>query len=507
MTDIRLYDDQNRAIDLIRCSVKSGHRRPILVAPCGFGKTYTASEIIKRTNESGKSCNVLLPRRELVRQFASSMIKMKAGAPGIIMAGEPYSRFRPTQLCSWDTLHARAIQRERIEVPKADVVIVDEAHLSMSPARQHILQYFEDSIVIGVTATPALGNGKGLGAYYDDLVIPTSIKELVAAGRLVQPVHYGALVDTKGLKIRGNDFIEAELSEKFDTPKLNGDTYDNWKSIAGDRQSGIFCINRAHAQHVYEVFKRRGERVVYLDGETPDEERIDILTGMQNGKYQVVVSIQVLTYGVDIPALSCIVLARPTRSIPTYLQIAGRGLRVCENAPDDCVIIDQGGIFDEIGYVDDDYQWSLDSKETVNERRERAKKENKEPKEILCNNCSHSFSGRKDCPKCGHTMIPKQEEIPYYEMELVEHKREEGKRANKSTSWEDKQRFMGEAKAYACQKGFKPGWAAWQYKEKFGVWPNDPRVKNAEPVTPSRMITGWLAHQAIRKSFREKASK
>ena len=54
----------------------------------------------------------------------------------------------------------------------------------------------------------------------------------------------------------------------------------------------------------------------------------------------------------------------------------------------------------------------------------------------------------------------------------------------------------------AQRKGYKPGWVSNQYREKYGVWPNDPRVSNAPALEPGKMLSGWLRHLRIKERSR-----
>jgi hypothetical protein len=165
----------------------------------------------------------------------------------------------------------------------------------------------------------------------------------------------------------------------------------------------------------------------------------------------------------------------------------------------EALIIDHAGAVAEHGYVDDHIPWSLDSVETVKERKTKAQKDGKEPKEITCQKCHSVFKGARRCPSCGFEMLPPTKPIPVHEADLVEIE-VEGKARNRKDSWEEKAEFMAGARAYARSKGYKPDSAKWMYKERYGVWPNDERVRNvpAGEVTPE--VKNWIRHQAIRKA-------
>lgn len=495
---------QAKAVDDLRRSLGRGCRRPLMVSPTGSGKTHIAVAIIHGATEKGKHVLFLAPRRELIYQ-ASERLTAHGIGHGVIMAGEPPSLFDRVQVASMDTLYSRGVRNERIFMPKADVVIVDEAHLSIAPTRREVIESYPDSVIVGLTATPARGDGKGLGEIYDDLVQTCTIRELTEMGFLA-PVRYFApsKPDLDGLKLnRGGDYHEKALGKRMDQPQIVGDIVHNWFRLANDKRTVVFCVTRSHSRHVCEEFLARGINADHLDGETPLEERNAILERIATGETQVLCNVFVATYGLDIPALECAVLARPTRNIALYLQTVGRILRT-HPGKSEAIVIDHSGAVDEHGFVDDYIPWSLDSTESVKERKEREQKERNEAKEITCGECGTVFKRSRRCPTCGHEVVPQGKPIPVHQADLQEVSREKSKNNRKAT-WAEKSEFYSGALGYARRKGHLPGWAAHLYKDKFGVWPNDRRVKNARPGEPNQEVLNYAKYKAIRNAKRREA--
>lgn len=459
-----LRDYQQLSVDGLRKSLSTKHKKPILVAPTGSGKTHIACAIVKGALDKGNKVLFLAPRRELIYQ-AKKRLQEHGIDSGVVMAGEPRSPYEPVQIASFDTLHARGMRNQSMLMPDADVVIVDECHLSIAATRKKIIEHYSEAVIIGLTATPARGDGKGLGEIYDDLVLSVSMKGLVEQGHLV-PARYFApsTPDLSKLKTSKGDYVVKELEERVDKPQLVGDVVDNWLKIAPDRQTVVFCLTRSHARHVFEAFEDAGVKAGYLDGDTPLDERKQVLEDISNGKIQVLVNIFVATFGWDCPVVSCVVLARPTRNITLYLQTAGRGLRTSPGKSD-CIIIDHSGAVNQHGFIDDLIPWTLDGSEDVREMKKALQKENKEPKDIVCKQCKTVFRNSRQCPVCGYQMIPKGKPIPVHKATLKE-LRKSGK-----APLPDKQKFWTECIFKASYKGLKCGAAAHMYRKEFGVWP------------------------------------
>ncbi len=494
---------QHAAVEALRHSLQAGYRRPVLVSPTGSGKTNIAAAVVRGALDKNKRVLFLAPRRELIDQACNRLLAHGI-TPGVIMAGEPRSPYQSVQVASFDTLHARGVRSERMLMPDADVLIVDEAHLSVAPTRKAIIDCYPNAVVIGLTATPARSDGTGLGAIYDHLVETVTMRELVNDGFLVPALYYApSKPDLEGLKIARGDYVIKELGKRMDQPQLVGDVVRNWFRLARERRTVVFCVTRAHSRHVCAEFKARGIVAEHLDGETPLDERKAILKRVATGATQVLCNVFVATFGLDIPALDCCVLARPTRNISTYLQTVGRVLRSCDGKTD-ALIIDHAGAVSEHGFVDDPVPWSLDGKETVKERKQQAQQERREPKEITCGDCGTVFRGARVCPNCGYEMILPGKPVPTYQANLQEVGR--GKAGmNRNSTWEDKVKFFGQLKSYCLAQGFNLGWTSHKYRERFGVWPNDPRLRAAPeiPVTPE--VAKWIKSRNIRHAKRRVA--
>jgi len=490
---MKLRDYQQKIICDVKQSIVSGNRQLLLVMQTGAGKTHVASSIIQAAADKRKRVLFIMPRRQLVYQSIEKLQEYGVNH-GVIMAGEQKFNMPLVQVASFDTLYHRAVKNQSMNMPEADLIIVDEAHACYTKARLEMLRLYPKAVVIGLTATPALANGKGMGGFYKDIVESLSMKEMVEREYLV-PMRYFApsQFDLDGIKLnKDGDYQDKALNAAVDTPKLVGDIYLNWKRIASDRTTIIFCVSRAHARHVCQEFCENGVNAEYLDGDTDTEERAAIIHRVTTGKTQVIVNIFVMTYGVDIPKLDCVVLARPTKSISNYLQMVGRGSRLSDGK-DDCIVIDHGGVVEELGFVDDEQYWSLDDKKTVKERKQEAKEDAKEAKEIKCGDCGTLFKARHTCPTCGHEMIKEGEALPVHEADLSEIKRDKTKPA-------DKERFYAMLLHHSNEKGYKRGWGDWKFREKFGHFPA--KKNGVNPIQPDGEMLRYLKYLQIKGAKR-----
>ena len=303
--------------------IATGKRRALLVAPTGAGKSVIAADVIDDYVTEGNRTLVLVHRRELVAQM-SEKLHMSGVDHGVIQAGYPTRAGAMVQVASIQTLHARAVRSSRMVMPAADLIVVDEAHHIRARSYRQIIEQYPDAILLGMTATPCRSDGRGLGNMFDCIVECPNIAELIEGGFLVPTMVYAPTQpDLKGVKIVRGDYAESQLAERMDQASLVGDIVTHWLRLAERRRTVVFATSVAHSAHLRDEFRAAGVWAEHIDGSTPVEERDAILAKLNSGAVELVCNCMVLTEGWDQPAVSCLVLARPTKSMGLYRQMVG----------------------------------------------------------------------------------------------------------------------------------------------------------------------------------------
>lgn len=487
---------QIKAIADLRASVASGHRAPVLVMPCGLGKTIVAANLILGAVNKGRKVIFLAPRRELVFQTSEKLTALGI-QHGIMMAGERPSFTADVQVASVPTLFARYFKGAEglipRELPQAELIIIDESHANMSAMTTQILAAYPKAVRIGLTATPARADGRGLGEHYDDMVLGPSVADGTDMGMLVPLRYFGAeKADLSKVRMQAGDYHKTDLGEAMNKPKLVGDVVQNWLRLCPDRLTVVHAVNRAHAKALQEEFIRAGVSAGYIDGETPTEERHQIFASMVGGVMRVLCSVEVVSIGWDMPPASCGIIARPTKSIARYLQMVGRIMRI-HPSKTDAYLIDHAGAVDELGFADDPQPWSLDGKQKIQDRKA---VEKKEPKPIECRQCHRVFRPAKICPGCGHDMSGiASKAIEAHQADLHEIDRKTRAAAPKKYTMDDKQRWWSGFLFLAQQRGKSISLARALYRARFGVWP---RGLIDRPLPPSLEVASWEHSRRIR---------
>jgi len=495
--EIILRPYQTKAVQDLRMSFVEGNRRLLLQAGTGSGKTIIASEIIKNSVAKGKFVLFLAHRRELIDQCADKLERFGVDH-GLIMAGRDRSMSKQVQVASIQTIWSRAVKRNKMPLPPADLVVIDECHRSLSPTYLHLIERYAEmgAAILGMTATPCRGDGRGLGHVYEDMICCPPIKELTEQGFLV-PIRYYApsAPDLTGVKVRMGDYVEKELTGRMEP--LIGSIVENWARIAQDRATVVFATGVKHSIHLRDEFEKAGVPAAHMDGNTPDEERDQIFSALWEGRITVLCNCMVLTEGWDCPPVSCCVLARPTKSIGLYVQMAGRTLRPWDGK-EDCLLIDHSGAIYEHGFIHEEIPWDLDDSGKIQERiQEKRKKKKSNP--ITCPECKHVFEALAECPECGWKPKTRGQEYHWVRGELVEVDKE----AQVEYSQKMRQSWYYQLIFYARDKGYQPGWVAHTYKKKFKVWPSQfwPKPENTQPqdgVRTGPEVRAFIRHLQIK---------
>ena len=491
MSGIELRDYQREVIARLNAEVVSGRRRILLVAPTGSGKTVLASALIAEAVQRKQRALFLAHRRELINQ-ASRKLHAAGVDAGIILPGYPMRLAEPVQVASIASLRARAISSSSIDMPIADIVVVDEAHHARARTYRRILQEYPEAVVVGMTATPCRGDGRGLGNIFEVLVECPDVDELTEAGWLVRAEIYAPTTpDLAGIRIRQGDYDEGQLAERMDRPQLVGDIIAHWFRLnPGRRSTIVYGTSVAHSVHLRDEFRRSGVLAEHIDGSTPTEERDSILARLARGEVEAVCNCMVLTEGFDAPDVGCLVLARPTKSLGLFRQMIGRGLRSAPGKTD-CIILDHAGVVFTHGLPDDPITWTLHEDRKAENRAQAARGAKGGPPKLTdCPEChAVRFEGRP-CTVCGWRPTPKPAFVNVIDGDLGRVERDR----SVTVSALDRRRFYAQLLYIAGERGYQRGWAGHKFREKFGAWPS---WRFADPIPPDDATRAWVRSRAI----------
>ena len=486
---ITLHPFQCAAVEQIELE---GRCKTLLVAPTGSGKTVISCEVIKRTVAKHRTALFLAHRREIIHQ-TSAKLTANGVRHGIIMAGVDPRPMEPVQVASIDTLLVRGVRSDAMRLPPADLVIFDEAHRARGRTREHLISLFPNASLLGMTATPCRGDGRGLGNIFEQMIECPQVAELITGGYLVPSRVYAPVdPDLRGVRIKTGDYAVGQLERRMNTAELVGDVVADWLKHGERRRTVCFAVGVEHSVHIKNEFVLAGMKAEHLDGDTSITEREAILARLASGETEVVTNCMVLTEGFDCPDIGCIILARPTKQMGLYRQMIGRGLRT---APDkkDCVILDHSGAVFRHGLPEDHVEWTLDVDRRAVAPAHEKRKRGEEPKLSECPSCKVVMVA-PPCSNCGWQPQRRGRDVDFAdgELGLVVG----GKAQPQQYSEDDRVIFFRQLRSVQQTRGYKPGWAAHKFKDKFGHFPpwdyND-----LPPASPTDATLRWIRSRDI----------
>lgn len=400
---MELRDYQQELYDKTLMEFATGKKRVLVVAPCGAGKSYIFAEMARRNQGSTL---ILVHRNELKQQHIELLDSL-----GISARVETYQ-----------TEYRRLGQN-----PKPDLLVVDEGHLSRSNTWRKVIEYY-DTWTVSFSATPTRLDGKPLGDIFDTLVTGVDTKWLIEHKRLAPYEYYApTTLDTSGLRTVGGDYVISELEQLMNERAIYGNVIESYMRFAPGEKTIAYCVSVSHARSTAEAFNRAGISAEVLHSGTPPKRRAEIMDDFREGRIEVLCNCTLLSEGISIDEISCVIMLRASESTALIIQQQMRCMRYLPGKT--AKIIDFVGNYLRVGLPDDDRSWSLD--EPITRKRELDERGNFYIR--TCPECFMVFQTAPGCPYCGTPYPLHPREIKAHEeIELARITAEEAERVEKA---------------------------------------------------------------------------
>jgi len=401
------------AHDQLRAGFKAGHKNQLIMAPTGAGKTYLGLRICSEAMQKGKRAVFLCDRTTLINQTSEAADGYGLRNHGVVQANHHRRRpEEPLQIASAQTIQKRGY------FPQLDVLVVDEAHTQMKVWTEYAVN--SGAAVIGLSATPF---SAGLGKIFSNLINATTMHDLTESGVLVPMRIFSCTKpDMTGAATAGGEWTDKAAEER--ELKIVGDVVRDWERFAEGRKTIVFGATIAHCEELARQFLEAGVMAAVFTSETSAKERAMLLEEYRkpNGHLKVLVSVEALAKGFDVPDVGCVCDARPLRkSLSTAIQMWGRGLR---SSPDtgkkDCYLLDFSGNI--VRFAEDFTEVFFNGLETLDsgDKLDKKIRQDVDEKETFgCPKCGYK-PFHKRCMACGHEKLAKQmaEALPGHMQEI-----------------------------------------------------------------------------------------
>lgn len=387
-------DFQVSAHEKLRAGIRAGHRKQLLVAPTGSGKTYLGLRVAHEALIKGRRALFVCDRTALINQTSARADDYGLTAHGIVQANHwRRDNAKPFQIASIQTIQGRGFW------PEADVIIIDEAHTQYKAWVDHLKT--TKAAVIGLTATPC---SRGLGLSFSNMVNAATMHELTESGVLV-PLKILSCTrpDMTGAETSGGEWTDKAAAER--ETQIIGDVVAEWKTHGEDRKTIAFGADIAYCTELAQRFNQAGILADTFTSETSPREREYLLKEFNkaDSKIRILVSVEALAKGFDVPDIGCVIDARPLRkSLSTAIQMWGRGLRASKDTgKGDCLLLDHSGNFVRfLKDFEDVYHRGFQSLD-MSEKLDATVREEKDFAPKGCPSCGYKPFHRR-CMSCGH---------------------------------------------------------------------------------------------------------
>lgn len=431
MSSFKLRDYQVDLINRTRESIAKGNRCIVVQSPPRTGKTVTMAEIARLNNLKGGKVLFIAHRVEIVNQ-----------------AKETFERHEADVDCMMVQTACRR------ELPEYNLILVDEAHHSLAKSYLKVMKSQEGAVKLLFTATPQRLGKQQLDAIATDIVCGEQIQTLIDKG-FIAPFDYYSFNeydDSKLKRTTTGDYSKASM-DSAKKPTAYGDAVGTYKKLAGDKQAIAYCHSVKESKELSEAFNAAGISAAHCDGNTPQNEREELVRRFKNGDIKVMSNVELFTEGVDLPGVDCTIILRPTTSLALYLQFAMRCLNPREGKR--AVIIDHVQNWKRFGLPNAQRDWEKMYHSTGG-----AGKKNGVPPAKECSVCGGvNPISAEECVLCGSEFKTKERNIETSNGKLVKIDKAE---ILQKDIWELKS--YKELREYADAAGYKPGWAYYQAK-------------------------------------------
>jgi len=299
-----------------------------IVLPTGTGKTRTAGGYVRRLLTERPSSRVLwMANRDFLIDEAQRRLRDMTGLGVSVEQAERQMSRTPIVVGSIQTL-VRKDRRETIPRDTFDLIVYDECHHAASAGSMEILNWFTAKR-LGLTATLTRHDKVGAWNAWETIAIELSIEWAMSEGYFVPIVpvaRYIDSIDLSKVKTTAGDLnlggLEKEIAEAA-APIAHLSIEE-----MGDRPTIIYTPGVASAHAVAATLNQwQAGSARAVDADTPPDERKQVLSAFDRGELQWIVNCGIYLEGLDVPNCRGIVIARPTKSEPLFIQMAGRGGR------------------------------------------------------------------------------------------------------------------------------------------------------------------------------------
>lgn len=331
-----LREYQLAAIDAVERRRSQGWSGALVLMATGLGKSVVAGELIanEMDRNTGAEILVLAHTVDLVKQLERSLwpTLKKEVSTHLWTGGEVPAYSGGVTVAIWQSVMGAAARDDLSR--RFSLVVVDEAHHAPAPAYRSLIDALEPNFLIGLTATPWRGDERSLTEIFGEAVFSMDIVAGLQGGYLAE-IDYRMLVDDVDWedihRMSSEGYSIRDLNQKLILPDRDEAMVAKVVEAMGRMQSPrviCFCRSIEHAERIQRLFLAHNVQAGVLHSQMSRGDRFRTLSSFRHGSLRLILSVDMLNEGIDVPDVNMVVFMRVTHSRRIFVQQLGRGLRV-----------------------------------------------------------------------------------------------------------------------------------------------------------------------------------
>lgn len=387
-----LYPHQKEFLDEIMQSLKINNSVCAQLST-GGGKTVVFTELVSILDSKTL---ILVDNIDLVNQTVETFRKQGIDV-GCVLAGNKL--FPENKVI---VAMVKSLWNRRKKLPNFNYCIIDECHIWEF---NKLFEFLPNCKRIGFTATPVrlkrykvddeYSEVETMSQWYDDIVCGKPIKWLMENGYLIPEVNEYIDFDYSGLKTDASgEFTASSLKEVFQSESYKLGLRKTFDNLCDGKKTMIFTSSTETNSIYANLFNDKNVKT-YDSVNNVSSERNDIVEWFKNTPDAVLINTGCFTKGFDVCDVEVILMARATKSLSLWIQIAGRGARKTSKIEKPFfTLIDGGNNNQEHGFFSFDRDW----KKIFFDKQRKSYLVTHED----CEDCGYPFPEKeKICPNCG----------------------------------------------------------------------------------------------------------
>ena len=320
---------QSQALSNLVNLRKEGKKRSLLISATGTGKTYLSAFDIKQCNPK----RVLFVVHRL--NIAKAALKTYRTIFGDSKTMGLYSGNSKDLEADFIFSTVQTISKDghmkQFNPNSFDYIVIDETHRAGAASYQRVLNYFDPSFLLGMTATPERMDGLDIFKLFDYNIAYEIRLHAALEEDMLSPFHYYGITD---ISVAGkvledsSDFNKLVADERVERIIEQTKFYGCDDGIV---RGLVFCSRVEESEELSSKFNERGYKTISLSGGSSEAERESAIARLESydmrEKIDYIFTVDIFNEGIDIPKVNQVVMLRPTQSAIIFVQQLGRGLR------------------------------------------------------------------------------------------------------------------------------------------------------------------------------------